>query len=320
MLVRRHFSFCIIKGVKGYMYIPILELKLRSFLGKLSNNNYEDIHKIPEDQVEKYIQEATKEFDSYIRKQLFRTKEDFRIRSSNVGRPSCQLQAEAAGVEKNPMPYNHIMRMMLGDLSEVLLNLMLKLSGTNITGAKTKVKWKLAADLPEVEGENDIEIDGKVYDIKSASPWAYEHKWLKGCSSIAEEDNFGYIGQLLSYSVSQGKPPGGWVVLNKSSGEVTVVEFNMTKEEVKEFIKKCRTNTRIITENQPFTKCFEDFEETFHGKKTGNRRLSTICGFCQFIRHCWPRAELRTQVQSKAKNPKSYWYSHYENTENLQEP
>ena len=300
------------------MTTPILELKLRSFLEKLSNNNYEDIQKLPEDQVEKYIEEATKEFDSYIRKQLFRAKEAFRVRSSNVGKPCCQLQAEAAGIEKNPMPYNHIMRMMLGDLSEVLLNLMLKLSGANITGAKTKVKWKLAADLPVVEGENDIEIDGKVYDIKSASPWAYEYKWLKGCSSIGEEDNFGYIGQLLSYSVSQGKPPGGWVVLNKSTGEVIVVEFQMPKEEIKEVIKKCRTNTRIIQENHTFTKCFEDFEETFNGKKTGNKRLPTICGFCQFIRHCWPRAELKSQVQSKAKNPKSYWYSYYENTEDVQ--
>lgn len=300
------------------MTTPILELKLRSFLEKLSNNNYEDIQKLPEDQVEKYIEEATKEFDSYIRKQLFRAKEAFRVRSSNVGKPSCQLQAEAAGIEKNPMPYNHIMRMMLGDLSEVLLNLMLKLSGANITGAKTKVKWKLASDLPVVEGENDIEIDGKVYDIKSASPWAYEYKWLKGCSSIAEEDNFGYIGQLLSYSVSQGKPPGGWVVLNKSTGEVVVVEFQMPKEKIKEVIKKCRTNTRIIQENHTLTKCFEDFEETFNGKKTGNKRLPTICGFCQFIRHCWPRAELKSQVQSKAKNPKSYWYSYYENNEDVQ--
>lgn len=251
-----------------------------------------------------------------MRKQLFRKKEPFRLRMSNIGRPACQLQLDAANVEeqlpKNQMPYNHIMRMLLGDLSEVLVNLVLRLSdGVNITGSKNKVTWELGPGTV-VEGEDDIEIDDKVYDVKSTSPWAYDNKWAKGWESLAADDSFGYIGQLIGYSTGQGKEPGGWIVLNKSTGEVCVVEFGMPARDIQKAIDNYRATARLVRDKDAeFERCFEDIEEEFYGKRTGNRRLPAVCGFCQYIRHCWPDAQLKPQTLSKAKNPRMYWYSVY---------
>lgn len=292
--------------------MSILELQIRTVLEKLSNNQHADLDVDP-DTLETYIEEATQEFKGALRKQLFREPEPFRLRMSNIGRPSCQLQldnTDTAAQTKNPMPYNHIMRMMLGDLSEVLVNLAIKLSGANITGAKTKVSWALDTDTV-IEGEDDIEIDNKVYDVKSASPWAYDNKWSRGWSSIASDDNFGYVGQLVGYAYGQNKEPGGWIVVNKSTGEVSVIEFGMPVRDIKEVIKECQQTAALIKENKPFSRCFDDQEEEFNGNKTGNRRLPAVCGFCPHIRHCWPDAQLKPQARSKAKSPRMYWYSHY---------
>ena len=296
------------------MSISPLQLFIRSTLEELSNGRPLDV--APEE-LERAIKEAVQEFEEGLRKQLFRQKEPFRLRMSNIGRPSCQLQLDAANVDeqlpKNQMPYNHIMRMMLGDLSEVLVNLIIKLAqGANITGAKTKVAWQLAPDTV-IEGEDDIEIDNKVYDVKSASPWAYDNKWAKGWESLAADDSFGYIGQLIGYAKGQGKEPGGWIVLNKSTGEVCVVEFEMPERDIQKVIENCKATASLVQDTSaPFAKCFNDIEEEFNGKKTGNRRLPAICGFCQYIRHCWPDAQLKPQTMSKAKNPRMYWYSSYQ--------
>ena len=69
---------------------------------------------------------------------------------SNLGRPVCQLQREKAGEEKEVMPYNHIVRMMLGDAVECIMEVLLRVAGLNITGGKEE------AEL-EVHGQKSVE-------------------------------------------------------------------------------------------------------------------------------------------------------------------
>jgi hypothetical protein len=275
-------------------------------LDKLSNG--EKVHFDDE-----WIEAAGDMFKEGLRKQLSGRENDFRLRMSNIGRPLCQLQMEKAGEERSRMPYNHIVRMMLGDAVEAIVEVLLRVSGANITGAKNEAELDISGQ--KIKGENDIEIDGKVYDTKSCSPWAYENKWNDGWHGVRKGDNFGYTAQLLGYSHGLNKDPGGWIVVNKSTGEVRVVEFQMPSSGVNEVLDEVTHTVEAISKDAPFERCFEPQDEYFRTKKTGNKRLHMTCTFCPYMRKCWPDAQLKPQTGSKAKTPKHYWYTEYTSPE-----
>lgn len=292
------------------MSISILETQLRMTLDKLSNGEH-----VPVD--DQWIEDAGEMFKEGLRKQLKREQENFRLRMSNIGRPACQLQMEKSGVEKQRMPYNHIIRMMMGDAIEAIMEVLLRMSGANITGGKDKASLSIAGEI--IKGENDIEIDNKVYDTKSASPWAYDNKWNDGWHGVYKDDNFGYTAQLLGYSYGLNKNPGGWIVVNKSTGEVRVVEFDMPSSQVEKIMASVAETVRTVTHDKPFKRCFEPHDEYFRGKLTGSKRLPSSCTFCPYIKSCWPEAELCPQTNSKAKTPKYYWYTVYNEAKNEEE-
>ena len=98
------------------MSLNLLETKLHMVLDKLSNSE-------PVEYDDAWVEEAGEQFKATLRKQLSREEEPFRLRMSNVGRPLCQLQQEKAGKPRNRNPYHSIVKFMLGDASEVLVEL-----------------------------------------------------------------------------------------------------------------------------------------------------------------------------------------------------
>jgi len=72
------------------MSINTLEAKLRMTMDKLSNGE-------PVECKDEWIEAAGEMFKEGLRKQLNRKNEPFRLRMSNIGRPTCQLQMEKAG-------------------------------------------------------------------------------------------------------------------------------------------------------------------------------------------------------------------------------
>ena len=126
---------------------------------------------------------------------------------------------------------------------------------------------------------------------------------------------FGYIVQGYLYSKAKDKDFGGWIVVNKASGEWTVCEApEMQEADKKEALALAEKNLKALVEGEKFKRCFTDTEETYKEKdknikKTGNRLLSSICGFCDFKRTCWPDAIMHRKVGSTARFPKSVWYS-----------
>ena len=146
------------------MSLSVLQMQLESVMENLSNGD-------PVDVPDSVIDDAVNEFRQTLIKQLRRPKEDkFRMRMSNIGRATCQLQMQKSGAPAERRPYNHIMRMMIGDAVEVYLTALLRLAGANITGGKDKVTMDIAGTT--IRGESDIDLDGAVWDIKSCSPWA----------------------------------------------------------------------------------------------------------------------------------------------------
>jgi len=95
---------------------------------------------------------------------------DFRLRMSNVGRPTCQLWYEKNKPEVGvPLPTTFVMNMMLGDIVEAVFKGLLKEAGVQYEDDE-----KVTLNLDEntsVSGTYDIVIDGAVDDIKSASNW-----------------------------------------------------------------------------------------------------------------------------------------------------
>lgn len=279
----------------------MLELQIKQTLEKLSNNEGHDLFVD-----DAWIDEAGEYLKEALKRQFRRTPEAPRLRASNIGRPKCQLQMAMAGEPEVRRPYNHIIRMVHGDIIESVMEVVLRIAQANITGGKNKVKFEVSKTT--IKGEDDIEIDGKIFDIKSCSPWAYNNKWSKGYNGLKSDDSFGYIGQLYAYSHGQGKEAGGWIVVDKSSGEISVVEAEMDAAETARVKDMITDTVQTIEEDLPFERCFEAEDDVFGRKPTGMKRLGSACSFCDFAKACWPTAEYKPHPMSKAAKPPHYWF------------
>lgn len=259
---------------------------------------------------EEWIQDAVQEFEALLRKQINREPEEFRLRASNIGKPLCQLQNEKSDLIPTRMPYNHILRMMIGDAVEIYTTLFVKMSGANVTAQKQQIELDINGTI--IKGEDDLEIDQKVYDVKSSSPFVFKWKWSGGWSSLYEADPFGYIGQLWTYATGRKKKPGGWIVADKSSGEIKVVEWGANKAQETEIQASIENNQISISKEVPFRKQFNSEVELFRKKPTGNTVIPMICTFCNYLGSCWPNAVTKPQALSKAVNPKMVVYDHFQ--------
>ena len=230
-------------------------------------------------------------------------RDEFGLRMSNVGRPTCQLWFEKNEPEKAlPLPTTFVMNMMLGDIVEAVFKGLLKEAGVEYEGDK-----KVTLDLDEntsVSGTYDIVIDGAVDDVKSASNWSYNNKF-ESFDTLSKGDSFGYVAQLAGYAKASGKRAGGWWVVNKANGEFKYVPA--TGLDVEKEVANIKNTAEAVEKNE-FNRCFEAVDETFRGKPTGNKVLSTECGFCRYRFACWPGLEERPSVVSQAKQPKTVAY------------
>jgi len=219
---------------------------------------------------------------------------------------------EAKGIKGEGQPYNVKMRNTFGDIIEALAIFILKSADIDIKNEQKKVAYKFNGST--IEGKQDVEIDGKIWDIKSASPYSFQKKFSEagGFSEVVKEDSFGYASQGFLYGESQKKPFGGWIAINKSTGEWAVCETPVVVEEhKKKAIDKAKNNIKALKENKPFERCYEDITETFRTKPTGNRILGFVCSYCPYKLPCWgeDKLQLLPQQQSKGKNPKWVWYT-----------
>ena len=168
------------------------------------------------------IKQVSKDIEETLSRQFgSRTKRDkFKLRMSNVGRPSCQLWFEKNKPEKAlPRPTTFVMNMMIGDIIEAIFKGLLKEAGVKYENSD---KVKLDLDGTQIEGTYDLVINDAVDDIKSASNWSYINKF-DSFEKLKESDGFGYIAQLAGYAKASNKKAGGWWVVNKANGDFKYV-------------------------------------------------------------------------------------------------
>ena len=228
---------------------------------------------------------------------------DFKLRMSNVGRPTCQLWFEKNKPEAaQPKSGNFVMNMMLGDIVEAVFKGILTEAGVKYEDSE-KVTLTLS-DGTEINGTYDLVIDGAVDDVKSASDWSYKNKF-ESYDTLSSGDGFGYIGQLAGYAKATGKRAGGWWVVNKTNGKFKYVPA--TTIDVDKEIKHIEETARKVEENT-FERCFEPEDEYFYKKPTGNKVLNKNCTFCDYRKACWPNLIEAPQAKSKAQFPKLVQY------------
>ena len=253
---------------------------------------------------EETIEQVSSDIAEALKKQFGSGKKrgDFKLRMSNVGRPTCQLWYDKNKPEVAlPKPTTFVMNMMLGDIVEAVFKGLLKEAGVKYEEPEHVT---LELDGASVNGTYDIVVNGAVDDVKSASDWSYRNKF-ESYEKLASGDGFGYVGQLAGYAKASGKDVGGWWVVNKANGKFKYVPasgLNLDEE-----IAKIQKTVDTVKENK-FERCYEPVPEKFRGRETGNKILNDGCRFCSYRFDCWDALTERPSVMSKAKTPPTVSY------------
>lgn len=238
--------------------------------------------------------------------------ERFTIRMSNIGRPLCQLQMEAAGTDAEVPSYSHKMKMLIGDMIESAAVVIMKAAGIKVEAESQPVSLDIAGVT--INGTYDVKIDGKIYDIKSASPYSFSHKFGEGgFSNLLADDSFGYVAQGFGYAEADNGKFAGWIAVDKVSGEWSVCdvpdgpEYESARRSA---LDKIRTNVTALTQNEPFSRCFTDIDEVYYNKPTGHKILPFNCDYCPFKKACWPDMQTMPKLNSKGQFPKLVNYTY----------
>jgi hypothetical protein len=191
---------------------------------------------------------------------------------SQIGKPFCQLHADKIGMAKTPELPSFKIKMTYGDMTEVIAVAILKSAGVDIVALNQKTR--LETSLGDLNGEFDlmIDIDGELsmWDIKSASKFAFERKF-SSYKYLKEGDSFGYVDQLWGYTLAERvKYPdlkiGGWIVISKETGEMLVCPADPSDED--EYRRKLKGTVERFLEadDTNFKREFSDVEETYYKK------------------------------------------------------
>ena len=194
------------------------------------------------------------------------------LRMSNIGRKSRQLWFDMKSEDTaEKMPPSLFIKFLYGHLLEEIVLFLIKLSGHKVTSEQKEVK------VSRIKGHMDCVIDGEVVDIKTASGYAFK-KFKDG--TLAENDLFGYMAQLAGYEAAEGTDKGGFLALNKESGELALYRpDNFDKPNIKKKITDIKKAVKLAT---PPDLCYNPVPDG----KSGNMQLPRECVYCRHKFEC----------------------------------
>ncbi len=193
------------------------------------------------------------------------------LRMSSIGKPSRQLYYADKYKESSPPDAATLIKFLYGHILEELLLFLVKLAGHEVTDQQKEVNVK------NIKGHMDCKIDGEVVDVKSASGFSFK-KFQHG--TLRENDPFGYMYQLAGYEKAEGTNDGGFLAINKESGEVALYQ--------PEELDKPNVESRIDDLIEMFSiqqmpdKCYQPIPA---GTK-GNMKLPMGCVYCPHKIEC----------------------------------
>lgn len=195
------------------------------------------------------------------------------LRMSNIGRQPRQLWYDMKSTDENQeiISPSTFIKFLYGHLLEEIVLFLVKLSGHTVTNEQKEIT------VSGIKGHMDCVIDGEVVDIKTASGFAFK-KFKEG--TLAEDDAFGYMAQLAGYEQAEGTTKGGFLALNKESGELALFRpDNFDKPNIK---KKISDIKKAVKKETPPDKCYDDEPDG----KSGNMKLARGCVYCRHKFEC----------------------------------
>jgi hypothetical protein len=194
------------------------------------------------------------------------------LRMSNIGRKERQLwyDMKSEGTPEK-MPPSLFIKFLYGHLLEEIVLFLVKLSGHEVTSEQKEIT------VSGIKGHMDCVIDGEVVDVKTASGFAFK-KFKDG--TLAEQDAFGYMAQLAGYEEAEGTNNGGFLALNKESGELAMFRpDDFDKPNIKKKISSVKKAVKLKT---PPERCYNPIPDG----KSGNMQLPKGCVYCRHKFEC----------------------------------
>lgn len=178
-------------------------------------------------------------------------------------------------------------KFLFGHILEEMLLFLAEEAGHTVTGTQDTV------ELEGIIGHRDAIIDGVLVDAKSASSMAYK-KFKSGLTY--EDDAFGYLTQLNAYLEASKDDPlllekdrAAFLVIDKQFGHICL---DMHKKSDMDHHKIALLKKDAVAAPEAPHRGYTDEEDG----KSGNRKLGTACGYCDYKKTCWP--SLRTFIYS----------------------
>ena len=194
------------------------------------------------------------------------------LRMSNIGRPNRQLWFDMKTEQQaQEIPPATFIKFLYGHMLEEVVLLLVKLAGHTVSDEQKNVKIK------GIEGHMDCVIDGEVIDVKTASGYAFK-KFKNG--TLAEDDTFGYMSQLAGYEAGHGTSNGGFLAMNKESGELALyIPEELDKPNIE---TKIDTVKKSLKKSAPPELCYKPIPDG----SSGNMKLPRGCFFCRHKLEC----------------------------------
>jgi len=195
------------------------------------------------------------------------------LRMSNIGKPMRQLWYDMRSESKTTerIKPSVFIKFLYGHLLEEVLLMLIKIAGHEVTDEQKEVS------VSGIKGHMDCVIDGEVVDIKTASGFAFKKFYNK---TLAEDDMFGYLPQLAGYEAAMGTNKGGFLAMNKESGELALYRPNsFDKPDIK---KKIKTVKKLIKIDTPPELCYNPIPDG----AAGNMQIARGCTWCRHKFEC----------------------------------
>lgn len=180
------------------------------------------------------------------------------------------------------LPHTRL-KFLFGDLTELLLLFLAKISGHKVEGEQDVL------EIQGVKGHRDAVIDGRTVDVKSAS--AYGFKKFRD-NGLRNDDPFGYLKQVGAYQWAAKDDPRvtdkdnvSFLALHKEQGHVALDTYPVDNVNYDKLVDRKKA---IISQNKPPERAYDDVPEG----KSGNRKLDVKCSYCEFKKTCWPQLRL----------------------------
>jgi|TARA_S200002703_G_scaffold52223_1_gene45250 hypothetical protein len=260
---------------------------------------------LTEKQVDKCIDDFANSVKVHVKDFLKELPQDKpRLRLSTIGRPDRQLWYDFKKPHNEPLAPSTRIKFLYGYILEELLIMLASISGHKVTQQQKQVQ------VEGVKGHQDCFIDGVLVDCKSASGRGYtKFKY----NNLSSDDPFGYISQISAYAEGNGVDEAGFLVINKSTGEICYTKVHSLEMiNAKERIQRIK---KVVKSDVPPDKCYEAIPDG----KSGNYRLDTGCVYCNYKYDCWSDANDGKGLRIYKYSTGQRYFTHVEKEPNVEE-